>query len=204
MGNEVVDRESSGEPTDNTGEASGGQEERVSFTTYKKTLTQLKNMQEKYREKESLLDEFQRKEKEIEQKRLEEQGEYKKLLDMERQKLTKYEQERDQYKNKLITAHKLNAFTEKLPSKISRPEYYKHIDVDSIIIDPETGMVDESSVDNAVNLFIKEHHQLLDTKRVSMPSDSPNGSSKLTYEEWSKLPAKEKRKRLNEVYNNVT
>lgn len=197
-----VSGESSGGTANNTGEASGGQQGEVSYTTYKKTLTQLKNLQEKHKENESLLMQYQQKEKESEQKRLEEQGEYKKLLEMERTKLSQFEEERDQYKNKLITAHKLNAFTEKLPSKISRPEYYKHIDVESIIIDPETGLVDETSVDNAVSSFVKDHHQLLDTKRVPMPSDSPSGSSKLTYDQWMKLPVKEKRARIREVYNN--
>lgn len=195
-----VDETTSGGSVDTTGEASGNQQNgEVSYTTYKKTLTQLKNLQEKHRENESLLMQYQQKEKETEQKRLEEQGEYKKLLELERQKLNQYEQERDQYKNKLINAHKLNAFNEKLPSKISRPEYYDHVDIDSIVIDPETGMVDDSSVDNAVNSFMQNHYQLLDTKKVPMPSNSPSASSTLTEEQWLKLPLKERRARLKEM-----
>jgi hypothetical protein len=195
-----VDETTGGGSVDRTGEASGNQQNgEVSYTTYKKTLTQLKNLQEKHRESESLLMQYQQKEKENEQKRLEEQGEYKKLLELERQKLNQYEQERDQYKNKLINAHKLNAFNEKLPSKISRPEYYDFVDTDSIVIDPETGMVDDSSVDNAVNSFMQNHYQLLDTKKVPMPSNSPSASSTLTEEQWLKLPLKERRARLKEM-----
>jgi hypothetical protein len=182
------------------GTASGVQENgNVSYTTYKKTLTQLKNLQEKHKQSEHLLGEFEKKEQELEKKRLEEQGEYKKLLEMERQKIGQYESERDEYKNRLITAHKLNAFTEKLPSKISKPQFYDHIPLNDIVIDPETGVVDETSVNNAVNFFVKEYHQLLEPTGKPLPSDSPSVSGQLSYQQWLKLPVKEKRARINEV-----
>ena len=194
----------SGDDVNKTGEASGDQETgEVSYSTYKKTLSQLKNLQEKYKEQGLTLNSFVEKEQQLEQKRLEEQGEYKKLLDLERQKLSQYEQERDSYKNKLITAHKLNAFNEKLPSKIANPKYYSHVPVDDILIDPETGLVDDSSVDSVVSSFIKEHPTLLETKSNPMPSDAPGTKSTLTHAEWLKLPSlKEKKARMHEVYNN--
>lgn len=197
-----VNGPASGKPINETGTASGDQNnDYVSHTTYKKTLTQLKNTQEKYKEREALLQQYQIKEQEAEKKRLEEQGEYKKLLEMERQQKVQSQKERDEYKKSLLDAHKLNAFNEKLPSKISNPKYYNFVDTDSIVIDPETGLVDETSVDNAVNTFVKEHHQLLDTKKVPLPSDSPSNSSSLSYEQWLKLPLKERRARMKEVYN---
>lgn len=198
-----VDNVPSGDNANKTGQASGDQEKgEVSYSTYKKTLSQLKNLQEKYKEQGVTLDSYVQKEQQFEQKRLEEQGEYKKLLDLERQKLTQYEQERDNYKNKLITAHKLNAFNEKLPSKIANPKYYSHVPVEDILIDPETGLVDESSVDSVVSSFIKEHPTLLETRANPMPSDAPGTKSKLTHGEWLKLPLKEKKERMHEVFNN--
>jgi len=199
-----VDNVPSGDIENKTGTASGGQESgEVSYSTYKKTLSQLKSLQEKYKDQASALDSFKQKEQEFEQKKLEEEGEYKKLLDLERQKISKFEQERDSYKNKLITAHKLNAFNEKLPSKISNPKYFQHVPVEDILIDPETGLVDESSVDSVVSGFIKEHPTLLQTKANPMPSDAPGTKTTLTHAEWLKLPTlKERKERMHEVYTN--
>ncbi len=198
-----VDNVPGGDSDNKTGKASGDQESgEVSYSTYKKTLSQLKNLQDKYKEQGLTLDTYVKKEQKLEQQRLEEQGEYKKLLDLERQKLTQYEQERDSYKNKLITAHKLNAFNEKLPSKIANPKYYSHVPVEDILIDPETGLVDDSSVDSVVSSFIKEHPTLLETRSNPMPSDAPGSKSKLPYAEWLKLPYEEKKARMHEVYNN--
>jgi hypothetical protein len=173
----------------------------VQYETYKNVLSQHKKSKSENEELRSKLEAYERKERETEEKRLSEQGEYKKLLELERKKLAEAENKRLQYERDLLDSHKLNAVRERLPGKVKRPEYYSFIDTDKIIIDPSTGMVDDSSVTEVVESFIKEHSSLLDrAANKDLPYNAPgNSTGKISYDEWLKLPLKEQKARRNEV-----
>lgn len=205
VNNQNVVDDASSNKDNSAGQVSNGQAENksefVAHSTFKKLLGQHKNLQEKARENEELLMQYQAKEKEAEKKRLEEKGEYKKLLDLKSKELEKHQAEANEYKKRLLDAHKLNAFCEKLPGKIANPKYFKHVETENILIDPETGIIDETSLTNAVNSFLSEHNKLLDVNVSSMPSDATTDKTSLTYDEWLKLPYKKKKETYHLVYN---
>lgn len=182
------------------GDFEGKQEDKVAYSTYKKAISELNNNRAARKELEQQLNEYRAREEQVEKEKLEQQGEYKKLLDLERKKNEEFLRERDEYKNSLITAHKLNAFKEKLPGRLASNEYYAFVDVNDIAIDPETNAIDESSVEATVNNFLTRHSRLVESTGKKLPNDAPQSRSPLSYEEWKRLPLKEKKERYNEVF----
>ena len=71
-------------------------------------------------------------------------------------------------------------------------------------MDPETGRIDDLTLGEVVNDFIKDHQSLIVMSGKSLPADSASPSSaRMTKEEWNKLPnATEKKKHLAEMMQN--
>jgi hypothetical protein len=185
-------------------EDAGEKKDFVQYETYSRVLSQHKKTKSENEQLAAELEAYRRKERELEEKRLSEQGEYKKLLELERKKRMEEEGKRQQYERDLLDAHKLNAVRERLPGKIKRPEYYSFIDVSKVVIDPETGIVDDRSVVEVVDGFVKEHGFLIERQGTrDLPYNAPGtGHSELTYEQWLKLPLKEQKARRKEVMDN--
>jgi predicted nuclease with TOPRIM domain len=172
----------------------------VDYKSYSRVVGTNKKLQSQVKDIQQKLEAFEQKERELEEKRLSEQGEYKKLLDLERKKRLEEESKRAQYQKDLLDAHKLNAVKEKLPGKIKRNEYYGFIDVDKIAIDPETGVIDESSIVEVVNSFVEQHGSLIERQgSAGLPQNAAKYSNALSYEQWKRLPPSEKRKRMVDI-----
>ena len=83
--------------------------------------------------------------------------------------------------------------------------YWSLIPVDQIVLNPETGVPDEMTVDKAVNTFAEEFPEVI--KRGSGPRipghPPPNppkeGNSLIAYADWKKLPLKEKKARAKDI-----
>lgn len=175
----------------------------VDYKTYFKTVNEVKKEREKRRELESKLNEILEGQKKVEEEKLKEQGEYKKLLQSREEELKMLKNKTLEYEQTLTNGQKMSEFMSKLPGKIKRKEYYSFIPVDEIVIDPETGTVDERTLDTAVNSFLENHRDLLDIRKGnSIPHDAGQPKSSLTMEQWKSLPIAEKRKRYNEVMQN--
>lgn len=185
-------------------EDAGEKKDFVQYETYSRVLSQHKKTKSENEQLAAELEAYKRKERELEEKRLSEQGEYKKLLEMTRKQLADEESKRLEYATQLLDQHRLNAIKERLPGKIKRPEYLSFIDVSKVAIDPETGMVDERSVVEVVDGFVKEHGFLIERQGTrDLPYNAPgSGHSELTYEQWLKLPLKEQKARRKEVMDN--
>ena len=198
----------SGQEEKNSQIPSGTQEQQdrkdfVKYETYKKTLNQEKNLRAKLEQASQELEEFKRIEQEREEKTLQEQGEYQKLLEIERKKREEMEQKATQYEQSIMQAHKLNAFKEKLPGRIANPAYYDFVDLEKIVINPDTGEIAEESVQSAVDEFLSSHQRLIVTKSGGLPNQAPTDGStgKLSLDQWKKLPLKERKERMSEVFN---
>ena len=181
--------------------------EKVSRKELEKLLRQRKADQEKNRELSLKLEAIEREKQELEQKKLEEEGNWRELYESKNKTLAEMQNEVKSYKTKLeetektfLSSAKLAAVIEKLPAKISKKEYYNFIDVDSVLIDPETGDFDEASISNVANDFVKEHSRLLDfTNSKKLPNDAPHGNDSLSRETWLKMSPKDQRKNLHKV-----
>lgn len=176
----------------------------VKYDTYSRVLGKLKKTEAEREEMRSKIQAYEQKERELEEKRLTEQGEYKKLLELERKKRIEEESKRTQYEKDLLDAHKLNALKEKLPGKVKRNEYYNFVDLDKIVIDPSTGHIDETSLQEVADHFVNEHGSLIERKgSVGLPQNAArDGMQTLSYEQWLTLPLKEQKARRKEVMEN--
>jgi hypothetical protein len=176
----------------------------VKYNTYKHALADAKNHKARADELQAKLADFERKEQELVENRLKEQGEYKKLLEIERKKRKEEEDKRTHYEKSLLDAHKLSAVREKIPGKLKRNEYYSFIDTDKIILDHETGEIDQNSLEAVVNSFVQDHGALIERQgNVGLPQNAASGSTNnLTYEAWLALPLKEQKLRRKEVMDN--
>jgi len=179
----------------------------VAYETYQKVLAEKKSMQAKAQEIESKLAEIEKAQRERDEAKLNEKGEFKKLVELRDQEIEKLRNEintvakdRDSFKGNLDDTYKLQAFYDKLPGKIKRQEYLGFVDLESIVIDPDTGTVDSSSVQNVVSNFVENYGDLIESSKFAgLPGDAPKGGKKLTVKDWQNLPLKEKKSRMKEV-----
>ena len=198
----MADRD--GITTENAGsvDGAGGKEDVITYETHAKLLKQRKVDLERLHELESQLADVTRKQKEAEEAELKKQGQYQELLKLrdqeletERTRLKDMQREKD-YREKLY------AFESKLPGRIKRPEFLAFVDADSIKLNPETNQIDESSLDNCVQSFVNKYADLIDVRSTQkLPSDAPRtfSAGKISYDEWVKLPLKEKKAKWNDV-----
>jgi hypothetical protein len=136
----------------------------VKYSTYKKAINQLKNQKGEIEE----LRNFRR---QIEEKEMQKKGEYDKLLKVRDERINELEGKLGSIERDRLEGKKLNAFIDKLPGKIKKQEYLSFLDTDSINVDPESGQIDEMSLDNAVNSFVKNYNDLIQpTNSKSLPS----------------------------------
>ena len=192
------DQQGAGGTTDDPSGVNG--KETIAYSTYKKVVNQEKNLRARLDEVSKELTAIRDKEKAEEEKRLAAQGEYKKLLDLEKKKREELEEQTKGYQASILKSQKISAFKEKLPGTIENPAYYNFADLDLIAVNPETGELDESSVQASVDKFVTEHSPLLKSAKGKLPNNAPkDGAAPLTYDQWAKLPLKEKKERMAEV-----
>lgn len=182
----------SGEPNQNPVDMKG-KDDVVAYESYQKVLSEKKNLQAKFGELQGQMNELISSQKAQEEAKLNEAGEFKKLAELKDQKISELQaqidsvaKERDAFKGDLNDTWKLQAFYSKLNGTVKRNEYLSFVDLDGIVIDPETRQVDETSVENVVAKFMENHGDLVQTKKVgSLPSDAPKGVSPKSFSEMS-------------------
>jgi DNA repair exonuclease SbcCD ATPase subunit len=166
---------------------------------YKEGLQVFKSKQEEV-ESQKAIEEEERLRKEGQFQTLLEQRE-KRLKELE-ESLTKKENEVKDRDTAITNFRKASAFEMELGGKLRRQDYWKHVDFDSIAINPETGEIDKSSLSTVAQTFTKEYKELIDfgvNGNIPNGSATGSGSTSLTLEQWKKLPLKERKKRMKDV-----
>lgn len=184
-----------------------GSGDSVPLKKFQQLLGQRKADQEKLRDVEGKLASYLDKEREFEEKQLEEQGKWQEALELKNKKLQEFEiklkSEQDRAKTAesvLIDSAKLNAVLEVLPGKVTKREYLNFIKTDNVLLDTETGDFDAGSIQEVANMFMKEHPSLLEIRtNGKLPGDAASGTSALTHDAWLALPLADKKKRMSEV-----
>lgn len=133
----------------------------VSYETFDKLLNQRKKDREKLDAYEKQLAELSGWKKQVEETESIKKGEYEKIL-------TTYKTENETLKGKLsevqksiVDGQKYNAFLDKLPGRLDRNEFLQFVNIEQIAIDPETGVVDEKTVQSVVDDFVKSYGKLI-------------------------------------------
>lgn len=158
-----------------------GSKDTVSYETFNKLLAQRKKDREKLGTYEKQLEELSGWKKQLEEQESVKKGEYEKIL-------STYKTENEALKGKLsevqksiVDGQKYQSFIDKLPGRLDRSEYLQFVNVEDIAIDPETGVVDEATVQSAVDKFVKSYGKLITpTNTKSLPSHDRIGSVTIT------------------------
>lgn len=179
----------------------------VSYESHQKLLGQLKNTKEQAKLMEEKLNLFEQKQKEIEESKLAEKGEYQKLLELRQNEIADLKakveaeaQEKFKASKALEDTWKLQSFYDKLPGKVKRREYLNFVDLDAIAFNPDTGQIDDQSVDIVVNDFMKNHKDLVDTKSFGkLPGDAPSSMTTIDAQTFKNLSLKDMKLKMKDA-----
>jgi hypothetical protein len=147
------------EPSGNQPEASGQKvevekkQDTVEYNTYRKVVGEKKKLQAK-------LEELMQAETQKQEALDAEKGEHKKLWESTKTDLDKYKSELEQERQGRLNFVKVNKFLSRIDGKIDS-KYLDFVPTDMIHLDPETGKVDDMSLDKAVEAFMNEHSVLV-------------------------------------------
>lgn len=206
----------SGAPDDSTQGGAGGESHGsegsnkkgpVDYDLYSRAVEREKRAKQEAREAQEKLDAIERDRKAKEQEQLESEGQWQKLAESraeEIQSLTEkvslWETKYNGLDSQVKDSKKAHAVASKLPGSL-RPDYYHMLDLDSVVMNPESGEIDEASAVKAAETFHARYPELvtpLDTPRIPNGEPSGTGTKVYTPEEYKKLSLDEKRKALNE------
>lgn len=163
--------------------------DKVAYETYKKVVAEKKRFQERAEQLEAQNSERERKD-------LEAKGEYQKLLELERAKSSAAESKLTQIESERQTAKKAAALLKALEHGIPE-KFYGFLPMDEVVVDPDTGEVNQLSVAKAAEEFRKNYPELLiKPNGPRLPTEAPrgNGAGMITVEDYAKLPLDEMKK----------
>ena len=184
--------------------ASGDEQEKqtVAYESYQKVLGEKKAMQAKLN---SLIEE----QAQAEEARIAEQGDYKQMAEHRERQLRETQAqmetivaERDSVNKNLHDTWKLQAFYKELPGNVKKTEYLNFVDLDSIVINPDTREVESSSVKAVASDFMANYADLVETKTFKgLPGDAPRGG--ITKKPLSQMNMKEQKTALRSALGNI-
>jgi len=180
--------------------------ESVSYETHSRLLDQRKKDQVKFKDMETKWQEREALDAAATEKKLLDDGELKKVIDAQRSKIEELNGSLT-VKDKFVTdTVKISAFMDKLPGKLLKHDYLHFVNLDKIAIDPDNSQVDDLTLNEVVNDFLKDHPNLVVADGKKLPADNAAASGgAMSLEDWKKLPTAElKRKHYDEVYQNYT
>ena len=175
--------------------APGGQEsnqqvkDTVQYETHKKLLDEKKKLAEK-------LAIFETKEAERERKKLEDEGQYQKLIELEKKRADEAIAKVIAFEDQMTQGRKLKALLGALGGQVD-DKFLGFLPIDQIVIDPETKEVNLTSVASVADGFKKQFPELIKSQNgPRLPNAAPQGNEagKISEAEWNKLPAKEMEK----------
>lgn len=175
--------------------------ESVAYETHKKLLAEKKKRDEELSQIKSQLDEMRAKERERQESELKAKEEWKKLVEIREKEISDLKSSIEKKDSLIVTSIKRGAVKQAINGLVP-DKYLGLIDVSKVVINPETGEPDPSSVQEVARAFEQEHRMLIQSKdgKSGLPNEAASGTRKLTYEEWTKLPtSKEMKARQSEV-----
>lgn len=177
------------------------QQQSVAYETHKKLLAEKKKKDEDLAQIKAQLDEMRAKDRERQESELKAKEEWKKLVEIREKELNDLKKQVEQKDSLIVTSIKRGAVKSAINGMVP-DKYLGLIDVSKVVINPETGEPDPSSVQEVARQFEQEHKLLILSKdgKSGLPNEAATGAKKLTYQEWVKLPtSKEMKARQSEV-----
>ena len=158
----------------------------LSYQSYRRAITEKKNAQEKLREFESKIADYENQLKTHEENKLREKEDYKGLISMREQEIEKLKAElqneasrNQQMQDERIMGLKYNSFMKALDGEVDH-KYLSLVDTDKIVWNPDEGKIDEMSVTKAVEEFKKQYPDIIRTKQGPKVSQAYPTSTPIT------------------------
>jgi hypothetical protein len=175
----------------------------VAYETHQKLLGEKKRTAEENAELKKRLEALETEKKQSVEAELKAKEDWKKLYEAEKAEKEKVALTNTEINARLQNGSKMRAFLDKVNGQVSEG-YWGLVDLDSIIVNPDTGLPDDASVQKAAAEFEKKFPEVL--KKPGSNGKIPNnaaqgGGTSLTYDQWKSLPLKEQKARLSEVIN---
>ena len=195
----------SGQTDDSSGSNNQQTEDKVAYTTYKRAISEVKNLKGKLQEANDFISEYKAKQEAAEKAELESQGKFKELLEAERKKNEELTGKVNGLFQERVDMVKLNGFLKALDGTIGE-QYLGLVDLDMIKFDAETKQLDEMSVAETVEHVRKTFPRIIETAGTTtgLPTNAAsNGSSgSPSYEEWESMPLEDMKKHMASVIQN--
>lgn len=175
--------------------------DKVDYRTYKKTVDNEKKLKQLLAEQNARLSQFEQQQKAADEAKLIEQNQHLTVIEQLKKENEALKGNLSGLEQQRIEGRKLHSAVGLLNQKKIQldPKYLDMIPLDQIQVDAD-GRPDMASVVKTVDNFIKEHPRLVTPLPNDLPGTKPGGSgSMLTYEEWTKLPPKEKKDRFKDI-----
>lgn len=178
----------------------------VSYETYKKTLGQLKTTQQKMADFEKRITDYEARDKQLQEQKLTQSGEWQKVLELREQQIAELNAKLNESSTKaknledtLVGSIKLQTVLAKLPAPLADNSYMQFIEVDKVVLNPETGEIDEASAEIVAQDFVKKHARLLSADAKHLPNGNAKAAGRLSYQDWLRLPLNDRRARVGDV-----
>lgn len=166
----------------------------VSYETHRRLLDEKKREQAARKQLEAEVEAFRAKERQIEEDKLRQQGEFQKLLQLREQENESLKGKLNSFESRFQAASKINAFIKAAGTDLDE-KWLRLVDVNSIQFRPDQdGEIDMMSVQSAVETFKKTWPEAFKPKGSQIPAEMPNGQGYITESEWKNLPDKKKYK----------
>lgn len=147
--------------------AEASDQDKVAYATHKQLLAQHKRTKSENDELRAKLEAYEAQQREIEENKLRQQGELKKLLDLKEKEISEYKGKYTKLEQTVINDYKTRAFEKALPGKIRNEKYLNFVDLNTIVINPESGEIDQDSLKVTVDQFMKEHGESLVARQAT-------------------------------------
>lgn len=199
-------------PSGAEGDPAGGQpkpivepksDDTVAYSTYKKVLTEKKNRDAELTEARRVISERDAKDKETEEENLKKNQQWQQLAEQKTKEAADAKEQAATTEKRLADGQKMSAVLDALDGGLDK-QYWQLVDLDKVVLDPTTGLPEPGSVQAYVKDFREQYGKVLTVQNgPRLPNHAPRSMTKLTREEWTKLPLKEKKARMNEVMQNA-
>lgn len=198
----INDQSSSGasnQSTSGDGENQQKEKDTVAYATYQKVLGEKKRTSEELATIRAELEQYKLKQQEAEEARLKEQGQFKEIAERERKARLDSENRYKELHSHLVNEAKKQALLKQLPGSVE-DKFHTLLPVDKIAVDEE-GNIDELTVQDAAKGFLAMFPETVKSQSgtTKIPHTAAKVNGKISYEEWLRLPLKEKRTRLADV-----
>lgn len=147
--------------------------DKVAYATYLKTLNEAKKLKDRVKELETSVNADK-------ENKLKETNQFKELYESTKAQLAEKDQKLSGLEKAVNDGAKFQEFQKHLGGTLKNKDYATFIDFDKILINPESGAVDEASVKTVVQSFVKEHSHLVEFGQGRLPNQAPKGDGNLS------------------------